>query len=112
MHHLYLERDLQAFIWWSTLGGYFGIGWIGEVFRIPALVREANQDTIFLEHFALKCRTQRKPAFSSWRFLFGIMVGYLWSQLILLAIPQDNFGGIDWSFLHWFIPLAAALGIN
>ena len=26
LHHLYLHRDRHAFVWWCTLGGYFGIG--------------------------------------------------------------------------------------
>lgn len=39
------------------------------------------------------------------------MVGYLWGQLIMLAIPEDEVAGINWNFyLHWFIPLAVAFG--
>lgn len=112
MHHLYLGNDLQAFIWWATLGGYFGIGWIGELFKIPEMVRDANDDPAFIERFVYVLRTHPKPKFSTTRFLFAIMVGYLWSQLFLLAIPQDKFGGIDWSYLHWLVPFVASLGIN
>lgn len=112
IHHLYLGNDLQAFIWWASLGGYFGIGWIGEMFKIPEMVRDANDDPRFIEKFVHVLRTNQKPKFSTSRFLFGIMVGYLWAQLILLAIPQDNFWGIDWSYLHWLVPLVGSLGIQ
>lgn len=111
LHHLYLGRDLDAFIWWSTLGGFFGLCWIVDLFRIPNYVRDANQDPEFMQKFENKVRTQKKPAFSSWRFIFSVMVGYLWSQLIFIAIPQENFAGIDWSYLHWLIPFGAAFGI-
>lgn len=108
-HHLYLGNDLQAFIWWTTLGGYFGMGWIGEAFRIPEMVREANEDPGYIERLVYMMRTP-KPSFSTSRFLFAIMVGYLWAQLFMLAIPQDKFAGIDWSYLHWLVPFIGALG--
>lgn len=111
-HHLYLGNDLQAFIWWTTLGGYFGMGWIGEAFRIPEMVREANEDPGFVERFVYQLRTTPKPPFSTSRFLFAIMVGYLWAQLFMVAIPQDKFAGIDWSYLHWLVPFIGALGMR
>ncbi|CAD7092524.1 unnamed protein product [Hermetia illucens] len=111
LHHLYLRRDRHAFIWWCTLGGYFGIGWISEVLRIPSLVRDANDDPKFIERFVGKLRKHRKPPFSTSRFIGAVMVGYLWGQLIQLAIPTVPFLGIDWNFLHWLIPLFAALGV-
>lgn len=43
VHHFYLRRDRHAFVWWTTLGG-FGVGWLGEIFRIPRYVRDANED--------------------------------------------------------------------
>lgn len=53
-----------------------------------------------------------QPPFSSSRFISAIMVGYLWGQLIMLAIPENEVAGINWNFyLHWLIPLAVGLGI-
>lgn len=109
-HHLYLHRDREAFIWWCTLGGYFGLGWIWEVLQIPEMVRDANEDPAFIERFVYKLRVQRRPEFSTSRFVWAIMIGYLWGQLFMLAIPTSLVGGIDWGFLHWFVPLAGALG--
>lgn len=109
-HHLYLGNDLHAFIWWTTLGGYFGMGWIGEAFRIPEMVREANQDPGYVERYVHMLRTTPKPSFSTSKFLFAIVVGYLYAQLFMAAIPQDAFFGIDWTYLHWLIPFVGALG--
>lgn len=74
------------------------------------MVRDANEDPEFIERFVNKLRVHRKPEFSTSRFLFALMVGYLWGQLVLIAIPQDRFMDIDWSYLHWLVPLAGALG--
>lgn len=111
LHHLYLHRDRHAFVWWCTLGGYFGIGWMSEIFTIPKLVRDANEDPVFVAKFVEKLKTHKKPPFSTNRFIGAIMVGYLFGQLIEIAIPQDTFLGIDWAFLHWLIPLGVAVGV-
>lgn len=39
------------------------------------------------------------------------MVGYLWGQIIMLAIPESEIAGINWNtYFHWFIPLGVGLG--
>ncbi|XP_052873028.1 dnaJ homolog subfamily C member 22 isoform X2 [Anopheles cruzii] len=110
VHHFYLRQDRRAFLWWSTLG-YFGIGWVAEVLHIPAMVRDANDDPRFVQEFNELLRKNRKPPFSTSRFLLGVMIGYWWGQMIMIAIPQSVFFGVDWGFLHWLIPFAVALGV-
>jgi len=39
-----------------------------------------------------------------------VVVAYLFSTVVSLAIPEDNIGGLSWQWLRIFIPLAAALG--
>ncbi|RZC37255.1 dnaJ -like subfamily C member 22 [Asbolus verrucosus] len=39
------------------------------------------------------------------------MVGYLWGQLVVMAIPEDEVGGINWKVFHWLIPSAVAIGV-
>lgn len=109
-HHLYLGNDLQAFIWLTTLGSYIGIRWISEGFLIPQMVREANEDPSYMSEIEKMMRTTKKPPFSLSQFLFAILVGFLWSKLFMTAIPQDKFGGIDWSYLHWLTPFVGSLG--
>ena len=47
LHHFYLKRDRHAFVWWATLGGVFGLGWIRDIWRIPDYVQECNDDEEF-----------------------------------------------------------------
>lgn len=39
------------------------------------------------------------------------MIGYFWGQMVAMAIPEDEFGGVDWLFLRWLIPAGVALGV-
>lgn len=59
-HHIYLERDAQAFVYFSTFGGYFGIGWLRDIYRIPSYVRDINEDPSFVNDFKQKVRNNRK----------------------------------------------------
>ncbi|KAG5680456.1 hypothetical protein PVAND_009964 [Polypedilum vanderplanki] len=110
-HHLYLHRDRHAFVWWCTLGGYFGIGWLFEIFKIPEYVRDANEDPRFIAEFIHKLRTQTKPEFSTIRFLGQIIMSYLFGQLVMIAVPEDVLFGFDWRFLLWTVPFFSALGV-
>lgn len=59
-HHVYLGRDDQAFVYISTFGGYMGLGWLRDIYRIPAYVADANDDPAFIEDFKRKVKTNRK----------------------------------------------------
>ncbi|EDV38321.1 uncharacterized protein Dana_GF21821 [Drosophila ananassae] len=111
LHHLYLHRDRHAFVWWCTLGGYAGVGWLGEIFLIPEYVRDANEDPRFVKEFVAKLQAYPKPPYASRRFVGQVMVGHLFGQLCSIAIPQILVGGWDLSFLHWAIPLGVSLGV-
>ncbi|CAH1709904.1 unnamed protein product [Aphis gossypii] len=52
-----------------------------------------------------------EPPFSTVRFTGMVVVAYLFSTVVSLAIPEDNVGGLSWQWLHIFTPLAAALGV-
>ncbi|KAJ8924741.1 hypothetical protein NQ315_000894 [Exocentrus adspersus] len=111
LHLFYLERDAHAFLTWSTLGGY-GLGWLADITKIPRYVRDCNNDQKFLAELVERMRRNSKPPFSTSRFISAITVSYMWGQLIMLAIPEEEIGGINWnSIFHWFIPLAVALGV-
>jgi TM2 domain-containing membrane protein YozV len=72
-HHLYLGRDDQALIWFCTLGGYFGIGWLRDLFRIPTYVADANDDPNYINCFKHHVRTERRVISP----LFLIPVAYM-----------------------------------
>ncbi|XP_046395454.1 dnaJ homolog subfamily C member 22 [Ischnura elegans] len=111
LHHLYLGRDAQAFLWWCTLGGYAGCGWLRDILHIPEYVADANNDESFLKKHIEKLRKHDKPPFSTNRFIGMVVVAYLWSSVVLLAIPEDEVSGINWHWLRIFAPLGCALGV-
>ncbi|XP_074101627.1 TM2 and DnaJ domain-containing protein wurst [Cotesia typhae] len=110
-HHLYLGRDAHAFIWLTTLGGYFGIGWLRDLLRISTYVDDVNNHPHFVESFKLSVRHNRKPTFSTVRFIGALIVGYFWGLLLWSAIPQDEIHGYNLRPLMIFVPLAVALGV-
>ena len=61
LHHLYLGRDRQAFIWWSTLGGVFGFGFLRDFTRIGEYVDDANDDPVYMEELIVKMRRKHPP---------------------------------------------------
>lgn len=111
LHHFYLGRDSQAFLWWSTLGGYVGCGWLRDLFYIPTYVADANGERAFIEKLVAAVRTHDKPPFSTTRFCGMVIVGYLWASVLMLAVPEDEVAGINWRFLLFLGPLACALGV-
>lgn len=51
-----------------------------------------------------------QPPFSMNRFTGMLMVGYSWGQMMMCAVPPDEFWGINLRYLNYLVPLAAALG--
>lgn len=63
LHHFYLGRDRQAFAYWCTLGGGFGIGFLIDFFKIPSYVSEANQSIEYISWLRKKMTTNPKVRF-------------------------------------------------
>ncbi|XP_078041548.1 TM2 and DnaJ domain-containing protein wurst isoform X2 [Augochlora pura] len=110
-HHVYLERDKQAFVYFSTLGGYVGFGWLRDIYMIPWYVADANEDPRFVEDFKQKVRTNRKPPFSTVRFAAETGVAYLWAGIYRSAIPEDEVYGINFRHLLLLTPFVIAFGV-
>lgn len=110
-HHLYLERDAHAFVYFSTFGGVGGIGWLRDIYRIPSYVADANEDARFIDDFKHKIRVNHKPPISTVRFIAQNAVAYMWAELYRGAIPQDEVCGINFRYLLIFTPLVVALGV-
>ena len=81
LHHFYLGRDLHAFVWWSSFGGFL-LGWFRDLWRLPEYVFEANQDERYLNEFAHRRATIPKPPFSSVRFAGQLIIGN-YDQIII-----------------------------
>ena len=69
LHHFYLKRDKQAFIWWCLPGGYFGAGWIRDFWRIPEYVADANNDQEYVKKLTDKMRASDTPPSKMARWL-------------------------------------------
>ncbi|CAH0546741.1 unnamed protein product [Brassicogethes aeneus] len=110
LHLFYLERDVHAFLTWSSFGGY-GLGWLADITKIPRYVKDYNEEPKYIAELVERMKSYKKPPFSTSRFISAVMVAYLWGQLVMLAIPADEVAGINFNHLHWIIPLAVALGV-
>ncbi|XP_030381079.1 dnaJ homolog subfamily C member 22-like [Scaptodrosophila lebanonensis] len=107
IHHLYLNRDGHIFLLWCTFGGYLGFRWLSDMFMRAEYVHDGNEDPGFVRKFV----PRRPPLFSTKRFVAQLMIGFMFGQIGSFAIPQKSVAGIDWTFLHWGVPLFVALGV-
>ena len=46
------------------LGGYFGAGWIRDLWRIPTYVKDANDDPEYLKNLAKQMNDKKRPPIS------------------------------------------------
>lgn len=88
IHHFYLGRDIHAFLWWSTFGGVFGLGWFRDIWRVPDYVDDANEEPSYVEHLKQKIK-RGTPQFNASRFAGQLLVGYFYGFLVRIAIPEE-----------------------
>ena len=60
VHHIYLRRYKHAFVWWCFPGGYFGLGWLRDIWRLPEYVKDANNEQGYIEELSIKMREMQK----------------------------------------------------
>ncbi|KAG7155009.1 dnaJ homolog subfamily C member 22-like [Homarus americanus] len=111
LHLLYLRRDRQAFILFTTIGGYLGCGLMRDFIRIPAYVRDINASDDYIAELTQKMKKHRKPPFSLIRFVSQILVGNSWSILMIAAVPTEEVFGLSWTSLTLLSPIGTAIGV-
>jgi len=112
LHHFYLGRDKQAFVWWCLPGGYFGLGWIRDLWRIPEYVREVNMDKSWMVLQEEKMRLADMPPWKMARWGGMLVVGNMLGMLPAMAVPNKEDLGADLSIIGTLLtPLGCALGI-
>ena len=109
-HHFYLERDIQGFLWLCFPGGFFGLGWLRDFWRMPDYVDQVND-----EHHMLHAKKQLinpKPLFSPSRFLAQNLVGNSFAYLVIGSVPNADIYGYNLNVIGTtiLVPLAIALG--
>lgn len=109
-HHFYLGRDRHAFVWWMTLGGYFGIGWLRDLWRIPEYVKLANRDPAATEQLKEKIRRNAKPVSSTARSVGQMIVSDALGYMVLYALPLDVIPESLLPLAAIPVPLAVAVG--
>eukprot|EP00054_Salpingoeca_dolichothecata_P001364 m.18901 g.18901 ORF g.18901 m.18901 type:complete len:383 (-) comp12120_c0_seq1:94-1242(-) len=99
LHHFYLGRDNQGFLWLCT-GGGFGIGWLRDSWRLPTYVQDANNSPIFLEKLETDVKYNKKPP---WFMVFVgqlLFVGFA-RRTVVLALP--HYEREELPFLPFFV---------
>jgi len=108
LHHFYLKRDKQAFLWWGTFGGFFGLGWFRDFFRIPSYVADA---TIADEPFH---PPYSDPPLSWTRLLAQMVIACQFGFMIRVVVPEEYLEQnlILKVFIHLLIPIGVVIGIH
>ncbi|KAB7505066.1 DnaJ-like protein subfamily C member 22 [Armadillidium nasatum] len=111
LHLLYLRRDKQAFLYWCTFGGYFGLAPLRDFFRLSSYVKEANNDSQYVADLAQQMRKNKKPPLNVTRFVAKILIGNAWCYLFIAAVPDEKIYGFSLHYLKYLGPFASALAV-
>lgn len=110
LHHFYLGRDRQAFLWWST-GGLLGVGVFRDLWRIPEYVDSANEEPAFMQKLQQRMTRSEKPPFSTGRFFAQLWYGMFLGFLSMVAISED-FAKENPLVRALIVPAAIAIGVH
>nr|KAI8744749.1 dnaJ-like protein subfamily C member 22-like [Biomphalaria glabrata] len=94
IHHLYLGRRNHAIVWFATLGGGFGIGWLRDLWRIPSYVEWATASGDFQRRYLLRMSLKKYPSCSIFRLFGFFFMGFLAALVFSGVIP--NYSEDDW----------------
>ena len=112
VQHGFLLRDRQALVWWFLPGGYFGLGWIRDLWRIPEYVKESNREDGWWTLEEEKMRRSDRPPWKMARWGGMLVVGNMLGMLPSMAVPNKEELGVDLAILGTLLtPLGCALGI-
>lgn len=91
IHHFYLGRDNQGILWLTSCAGYFGFGWLRDFYRIPAYVKDANEDQAYMAFLGAEMQYNVKPrVYKNFHRIFGqIMFAMFYRMLVYMAIPEE-----------------------
>ncbi|GFX40362.1 dnaJ subfamily C member 22 [Trichonephila clavipes] len=70
-------------------GGFFGLGLIRDLWRIPEYVKDVNEDSSYMEQLIEKMRKYPKPPVGTLRYFGQMMVSDAFGYLVIRAIPQQ-----------------------
>lgn len=109
LHHLYLGRHKQAFIYLITLGGFL-IGVLHDLYRIPFYVNEINNAQEYQKQHKKKSNQLKTPIFTASRFFGSLAVSLAVSKAIAHSLQKDPEGfDLIWFVMAMFIPFVVAI---
>lgn len=112
LHHLYLGRDFHALIWCMFAGGYFGLGLIRDLWKIPEYVKDANEESAYMEQLFDKMRQYPQPPTGTVRFCGQMLVSDVFGYLVIGAIPRQLLPEMLIPIISSVVvPIAAASGV-
>ncbi|GFR21748.1 dnaJ subfamily C member 22 [Trichonephila clavata] len=93
-------------------GGFFGLGLIRDLWRIPEYVKDANGDSSYMEQLIEKMRQHPKPPIGTLRYFGQMMVSDAFGYLVIRAIPQQLLPEmLIPAISSALVPIAAASGV-
>lgn len=112
LHHFYLGRDDHAFITFATFGGYFTLGLIRDLWRLPEYVKDANNDLQYLDWLHSQIKSHKRPPSSIVRQSGLMMMGNLFAYLVEYALPKELLPDSIIIVLKFLlVPFASAIGV-
>jgi DnaJ family protein C protein 22 len=115
LHHFYLRRDVHAFLTWATIGGYFGLGWLRDAYKLPEYVRDVNEEPNYMRALIDRMRTESSPRNSWPRGIGTVIVANALGYLTIAALPSDYLlhdPSLFWKIKLIVVPLAIAIGTS
>ncbi|CAL1534509.1 unnamed protein product [Lymnaea stagnalis] len=88
LHHVYLGRCDQAFVWFATLGGGFGVGWLRDLWRIPHYVKWSTGDPAYQKKLLMRIAGNLTPSCSLFRLAGIIVMGYVCAAALCFIVPE------------------------
>lgn len=114
LHHFYLHRDGHAFVMWMSAGGYFGCGWIRDIWRIPEYVKDANDDPEYLAQLGSMMRRHARPPTGFVRHAATVIIADILGYLLIAAIPLELIPNATYvvPYINAILaPVAVAIGL-
>lgn len=109
-HLFYLGRDHQGILWLTSFAGFFGVGWLRDMYRISNYVKEANGDGEFVLELGREMKRRKRP--SVWanihRVVAQVLFGLLYRTLFFYSLPEEY--AEVWYIVTALVPLGTGLG--
>jgi len=88
LHHLYLDRPLQAFLWACSGGGFFGMGLLRDLFRLQNYAGVRNASPQCGDSLATDMKYSKVPPWSLSRLLGCHFFGAWFGTVAGVAGPE------------------------